>query len=90
LPGTVPPKPGLVRTAGDHGHGIELEIWELGLSEFASFVTGIPSPLSIGTIDLDDGPPVQGFLCEAAATSGAEDISRFGGWRNYLNAGASS
>jgi allophanate hydrolase len=90
LPGTVPSKPGLVRTADDRGHGIELEIWELGLREFGSFVVGIPSPLSIGTIDLDDGPPVQGFLCEAAATSGAEDISRFGGWRNYLNAGASS
>jgi allophanate hydrolase len=79
-----------VRTADDRGHGIELEIWELGLREFGSFVVGIPSPLSIGTIDLDDGPPVQGVLCEAAATSGAEDISRFGGWRNYLNAGASS
>jgi allophanate hydrolase len=86
LPGTVPPKPGLVRTGDDRGHGIELEIWELGLREFGSFVLGVPSPLSIGTIELDDGPCVHGFLCEATATAGAEDISRFGGWRNYLNA----
>jgi allophanate hydrolase len=88
LPGTVPPKPGLVRTAEAQGHPIELEIWELGLREFGSFVLGVPSPLSIGTIELDDGPPVHGFLCEALATAGAEDISRFGGWRNYLNQGA--
>jgi allophanate hydrolase len=86
LPGAVPPKPGLLRTSNDRGHGIELEIWELGLREFGSFVLGVPSPLSIGTIELDDGPPVHGFLCEATATAGAEDISHFGGWRNYLNA----
>jgi allophanate hydrolase len=88
LSGMVPPKPGLVRTSDARGHGIELEIWELGLREFGSFVLGVPSPLSIGTIELDDGPPVHGFLCEATATAGAEDISRFGGWRNYLNAKA--
>jgi allophanate hydrolase len=85
LPGTSPAKPGLVRTSDGGGHGIELEIWELGVREFGSFVLGVPSPLSIGTIEVDDGPPVHGFLCEAAATTAAEDISRFGGWRNYLN-----
>jgi allophanate hydrolase len=85
LPGTVPAKPGLVRMTDVRGQGIELEIWELGLREFGSFVLGVPSPLSIGTIELDDGQPVHGFLCEASATVGAEDISRFGGWRNYLS-----
>ena len=86
LPGTVPAKPGLVRAAGEGGTRIDLEIWELPIAAFGAFVTGIPSPLSIGTIALDDGTAVQGFLCEAIATAGAEDISRFGGWRNYLSA----
>jgi allophanate hydrolase len=84
LPGTTPPKPGLVRGADGSGRRIEVEIWELGFAEFGSLVAGIPSPLSIGTIELDDGTAVQGFLCEAAAVAGAEDISGFGGWRNYL------
>lgn len=84
LPGTHPPKPGMVRTSTD-GRAIAVEIWEMPLRSFGSFVAGVPSPLSIGTIELDDGSSVQGFLCEAAATTGAEDISRFGGWRNYLN-----
>jgi allophanate hydrolase len=84
LPGTTPPKPGMVRTADGSGHGIDVEIWELGLAAFGSFVAGIPSPLCVGTIELSDGTTAQGFLCEAAATAGAEDISRFGGWRNYM------
>jgi allophanate hydrolase len=89
LPGTTPPKPGMVRTSGD-GHAIELEVWELSLAAFGAFVAGVPSPLSIGTIELDDGEPVHGFLCEAVATTGAEDISRFGGWRRYLASRAAS
>lgn len=84
LPGTNPPKPGMVRTGTD-GRAIAVEVWEMPLRSFGSFVAGVPSPLSIGTIELDDGTPVQGFLCEAGATTGAEDISRFGGWRNYLS-----
>jgi allophanate hydrolase len=76
----------MVRTADGGGHAIEVEVWELPVAAFGSFVTGIPLPLSIGTIELDDGVSVQGFLCEAVATAGAEDISRFGGWRRYVAA----
>jgi allophanate hydrolase len=86
LPGTTPPKPGMVRTHGACGCAIDVEVWELPLGAFGSFVVGVPAPLSIGTIELDDGPAVHGFLCEAAATTGAEDISHFGGWRGYLDA----
>ncbi len=84
LPGTTPPKPGMVRNADAGGQAIEVEVWALPMAAYGSFVAGIPAPLSIGTIELDDGPPVQGFLCEAVATAGAEDISHFGGWRRYL------
>ncbi|QJR12732.1 Allophanate hydrolase [Usitatibacter rugosus] len=83
LPATTPPKPGLVRTAGE-GQRIAVEVWELPASAFGRFVAGIPAPLCIGTLELEDGSHVQGFLCEAAAIAGAEDISRFGGWRAYL------
>jgi allophanate hydrolase len=56
----------------------------MAASAFGSFVAGIPSPLGIGRIELEDGEWVQGFVCEAWALEGAPDVSRFGGWRAYL------
>jgi allophanate hydrolase len=82
LPGTTPPKPGLVRT-GD-GQPIEVEIWALRASAFGAFVAAVPAPLCIGTVVLEDGTRAQGFLCEAIAVTGADDITHHGGWRAYL------
>jgi allophanate hydrolase len=84
LPGTVPPKPGMVRVAEATETGIEVEVWELGDAEFGTFVGLIPPPLGIGTLELEDGELVKGFICETYATNGALEITRFGGWRNYL------
>jgi allophanate hydrolase len=67
---------------------VRLEIWELPASQFGSFVAGIPAPLGIGMVKLDDGASVQGFVCEGTATEGAEDITRYGGWRAYLGHGS--
>ncbi|HEY6558377.1 MAG TPA: allophanate hydrolase [Polyangiaceae bacterium] len=80
-----PPKPGLVRASDGKGHAIELEVWELPAAAFGSFMTSVRAPLCIGTITLDDGSTVLGFLCEAHAVAGARDISQHGGWRAYLN-----
>ena len=44
----------------------------------------IPPPLAIGTIELDDGRGVHGFVCESYAVTGARDISEFGGWRKFI------
>jgi len=84
LPGTVPAKPGLLRVGDGEGAAIEVEVWSLGVPEFGAFVSKIPPPLGIGTLRLEVGDAAKGFLVEAAATSGAEDISAFGGWRGYL------
>ena len=93
LPGGPPKRPGMVRVEeGDIGEmsiaGIEMEVWEMPASEFGSFVAGIPAPLGIGTLMLDDGSQVQGFVCEVLATAQAQDITAFGGWRNYLRSAA--
>ena len=85
LPGTTPPKPGMLRVAPDQGAQIELEIWEMPLRHYGSFVALIPAPLGIGTLELDDTSTVQGFVCEAHALQGAQDISQFGGWRAYID-----
>jgi len=85
LPGKPPQRPGLIRVnPNEAGVAIEVEVWELPEREFGSFAANIPAPLGIGTITLANGETVQGFLCEHYATINAEDISHFGGWRNYL------
>jgi allophanate hydrolase len=84
LPGTVPPKPGLVRVAPGQGAAIAIEVWQMPLAHYGSFVSLIPAPLGIGTLGLADGSSVQGFLCEALALEGAEDITHLGGWRRYI------
>ena len=84
LPGTVPPKPGLLRVAPGAGAQIAVEVWEMPLPHYGSFVALIPAPLGIGTLTLADGSTVQGFICEAQALQGATDISHFGGWRAYM------
>ena len=52
----------------------------------ASFVAGIPAPLGIGKVTLEDGSLVSGFLCESLGVADATDISALGGWRQYLRA----
>ncbi|MGJ7922862.1 allophanate hydrolase [Neobacillus sp. LXY-4] len=79
LPST-PPKPGLIRKNVD-GTSFEIELWQMPLSEFGAFTVGIPVPLGIGKVELEDGSIVPGFICEGAAAEGAEDISYYGGWR---------
>lgn len=83
LPGTVPPKPGLERVA-DAGSAIEVEVWEIPLRQLGGFVAEIPPPLGIGSLVLEDGRLVKGFICEGIAFDGADDISASGGWRKYL------
>lgn len=83
LPGSTPAKPGLIFTGNGTG-GIELEIWEMSEAAFGGFVDLIPPPLGIGTLRLDDGASVKGFLCEPHAVAGARDITGYGGWRNWL------
>ena len=84
LPGTTPPKPGMLRVAPGQGASIALEIWQMPAAHYGSFVALIPSPLGIGTLVLDDGSSVQGFVCEPEALKGAEDITQHGGWRAYM------
>jgi len=85
LPGTVPPKPGLVREPGFAGPGIAVELWDLDAAAFGRFVSRIPSPLGVGKVRLDDGTEASGFLCEAHAVAGAEDITAYGGWRSFAD-----
>ncbi|CAN5118791.1 allophanate hydrolase [soil metagenome] len=83
LEGTHPLKPGLKRV-GEGGTSIAVEIYRLPVEGFGRFVTLVPPPLAIGTLELYDGSQVNGFVCEPFALDDAPDISDFGGWRAYL------
>jgi allophanate hydrolase len=83
LPGGPPKRPGLVRVA-QHGASIAIEEWAVPAQHFGSFVAGIPKPLGIGKLELEDGSQQSGFLCESIALEGAKDISDLGDWRAYL------
>jgi allophanate hydrolase len=83
LPGTTPPKPGLMRVDCG-GSAIAVEVWDVPQAAIGSFLALIPPPLGLGNVQLADGRWVKGFLCEAHALADARDISHFGGWRAYL------
>ena len=83
---SVPPKPALVYSE-DSGAAIALEVYELDMAAFGSFVAEVPPPLAIGTVTLADGSMVKGFVAEPRAMTGAEDITALGGWRAYIARG---
>jgi allophanate hydrolase len=83
LPGGPPFRPGLVRVKND-GVAIDVEVWRVPAEHFGTFVAGIPSPLGIGKVKLEDGSEVSGFMCETLGVADATDISTLGGWRQYL------
>jgi allophanate hydrolase len=84
LPGSNPPKPGLLKVAAESGNAIAAEIWALDAEGFGSFVSRIPPPLGIGTLTFTDGTTAKGFLAEAEALRQAQDISHLGGWRAFM------
>jgi len=57
----------------------------------AHYAMQVPAPLGIGTVELDDGDVVKGFICEAwvkdAALSGdsnCTEITHLGGWLPFV------
>src|SRR5262249_18517639 len=84
LRNTSPRKPGLLGVEPGSGPAVEVALWALRHQAFGEFVAAIPPPLAIGTLSLADGRRVKGFLVEAEATAGAQDISDLGGWRAFV------
>jgi allophanate hydrolase len=80
---TDPPKPGLVYV-GETGAEIETEVWRLPAEGLGHLLTTLPRPMTLGSVALSDGSTVPGFLCEPSALKEAEDITAYGGWRDFL------
>ncbi len=76
------PKPGMFRSAT--GTNLEVEVWEMPISRVGAFLSLVKHPLSLGEIELEDGTWVHGFICNPYIAQEGEEISTFGGWRQYL------
>ncbi len=75
-------RPALARTEAG-GTGIELEVWAMPSREIGSLLATVAPPLALGSVELADGSWVHGFVGDAHASTGARDITAFGGWRRY-------
>lgn len=62
-------KPGMIAVGRGKGKAIELDIWNLPLQRLGQFFKQIPSPLGLGTVFLEDGSSVKGFICEGYVAS---------------------
>ena len=78
----VPPKPALVRDE-QAGAAIAVEVWAMPVQGLGSFLTLVPPPLCLGTLELADGTWCKGFVCEPRALDGATEITHHGGWLAY-------
>lgn len=78
-----PPRPALLRDEQRAGAAY-IELYDIPLAGFGALVASVAPPLTIGTVELEDGESVKGFLCESYAAAGARDISEFGGWVAFL------
>lgn len=83
---SAPAKPALVH-AGAEGAAIDVEVYELDVAAFGAFTAEVPPPLAIGTVTLEDGEAVKGFVAEPRAIVGAVEITHLGGWRAFVGQG---
>ena len=84
LPGDGVKRPALVYDAAS-GVSIGAEIWRLPIASVGSFLRDIPSPLGLGSVFLQDGSCVTGFIAAEGAVDGeSRDVSEFGDWRAFL------
>jgi len=81
---TTPAKPGLVRAGPGLGASIAGEVWSLSTGALGTFLAGLPAPMYLGQVELDDGSWVVGFGCSPEAAATADDVTAAGGWRAAL------
>ncbi len=84
LPAT-PPKPGMLRV-GSGGRSLPGELYRLSPAALGTFLSNLPSPMTLGKVELDSGEWVTGFACDFESSRDATDITEYRGWKNYLNA----
>lgn len=88
LPKTGPVlKPGLRRVGEETGSQIQLEVYSVPKGNFGEFISMVPEPLGIGSVELESGEWVKSFICEefGYTQKGTVDITKYGGFKKYID-----
>jgi allophanate hydrolase len=75
--------PGVWRQSDGSGFSLDGEVWSLPEESVGAFFAKVSAPLCLGSLELEDGSWVKGFLAESSVCQEALDISEFGGWKRY-------
>lgn len=80
-------KPGLRRVGEEVGSQIQLEVYSVPTQNFGTFISMVPEPLGIGSVELESGEWVKSFICEESGYSakGSVDITSYGGFKPYID-----
>ncbi|WP_037940884.1 allophanate hydrolase-related protein [Sulfurospirillum arcachonense] len=78
-----PIRPGMVFDSSSEFQ-IDVEVWSMPVANFGKFMKQIQSPLCIGSVFLEDGSSVYGFLCESEHVKDAKEISNLKSWRAFI------
>lgn len=76
---TTPIKPGMIKTL-EGGRSIEVDIYSIAKEALGRFLDHVQEPLTIGSVELEDGSVVKGFLCEDSGVHVEIDNNKFGGF----------
>lgn len=66
------------------GAEISIELWEIPDNHLGDLIEKEPPGLTVGRIILENGRTVLGILAEPYITANCEEITQYGGWREYL------
>ncbi len=66
------------------GVNIALEIWEVPNEGLSAILLKEPAGLTIGKVILKDKTTVLGVIGESILCEGQLEITKFGGWRSYI------
>ena len=80
---------GMIKVRDGTGTSIYLEVFKVPAENVGRLLQQIPPPLGLGTVDLEGGESVKGFICEgyvASQDSGfeVEEITKLQSWLEYL------
>ena len=75
--------PAMVRVRAG-GVAVAVEVWAVPPEGLATILLKEPAGLSIGKVKLSDGSEVLGVLGEPVLCEWQKEITRYGGWRNYV------
>ncbi len=73
-----------MRTGDGPATGIAVEVWQLDHRAVGTLLDTVPAPLGFGRVALASGEDVLGFLAHGPVSTAAQDVTQYGGWREYL------